>query len=153
MPAFDVTIQGKRYHVEIPDPGANPLRILVDGQAFDVGIVGSVSEERAPAPLVQLQTGPLPPIGQTPATAKQPPPVSAAPPPEMGKDAIAPMPGTIISLEVAPGDTVDTGQVLCVLEAMKMKNPIRAARAGTVQEIFVKVGQAVTYGDSLVRLA
>ena len=47
MPAFDVTIQGKTYHVEIPDPGASPLQVVVDGQPFEVGIVGTEIEASA----------------------------------------------------------------------------------------------------------
>jgi acetyl-CoA/propionyl-CoA carboxylase biotin carboxyl carrier protein len=62
------------------------------------------------------------------------------------------MPGTILSVEVTPGQTVESGQVVCVLEAMKMKNPLRAARGGTVLQIMVQVGQGVAYGDVLVRL-
>ena len=49
MPTFDVTIQGKTYHVEIPDPGATPLQVIVDGEPFDVEVAGV--ESTAPAVL------------------------------------------------------------------------------------------------------
>lgn len=62
------------------------------------------------------------------------------------------MPGTILSVEVKVGQTVETGQVVAVLEAMKMKNPIRAGFEGTVSEIEAAPGQTVAYGDVLVRL-
>jgi len=62
------------------------------------------------------------------------------------------MPGTILSVDVQQGQRVEGGQVVCVLEAMKMKNPIRSSRGGTVLEVAVQVGQNVTYGDLLVRL-
>ncbi len=65
----------------------------------------------------------------------------------------APMPGTILTVDVTIGQAVESGQVVCVLEAMKMKNPIRAHAAGTVTEIAVQAGQTVAYGDLLIRLA
>jgi biotin carboxyl carrier protein len=70
-----------------------------------------------------------------------------------GHDVVSPMPGTILSVDVKPGAFVEVGQVVCVLEAMKMKNPIRASFAGTVAEVNVNAGQNVAYGDVLVRLA
>jgi len=63
------------------------------------------------------------------------------------------MPGTIVSVEVQPGDTVEVGQDLCILDAMKMNNRIRASRAGTVNAVHVQAGQQVQYGDLLVTLA
>jgi biotin carboxyl carrier protein len=62
------------------------------------------------------------------------------------------MPGTILSVEATVGQRVESGQVLCVLEAMKMKNPIRAVQASIVAEILVQPGQTVSHGAALVRL-
>ncbi|MCB0960635.1 MAG: biotin/lipoyl-binding protein, partial [Acidimicrobiales bacterium] len=59
-----------------------------------------------------------------------------------GKIAV-PMQGTIVRVEVAVGDTVEAGQVVCVLEAMKMENNVAADVAGTVAEVKVEAGQAV----------
>jgi len=58
--------------------------------------------------------------------------------------------GHIIDIAVKPGDEVSTGQTLCSLEAMKMKNTIRSARDGVIASVDVTVGQPVTYGDVLV---
>jgi biotin carboxyl carrier protein len=63
------------------------------------------------------------------------------------------MPGTILSVEVKEGQQVEVGQVLCVLEAMKMKNPLRATRAGTITEICIAAGMTVPYGEVLIRTA
>ena len=69
-----------------------------------------------------------------------------------GVEVKAPMPGTIISVLVKPGESIKAGQVLCVLEAMKMENEIVAPEDGTVQEVRVSKGAVVEAGASLVRL-
>ncbi len=67
-----------------------------------------------------------------------------------GKSVLAPIPGVIIAISVKPGDSVTRGQELCVLEAMKMKNAIRATRDGKIAEIHVSVGQTVNHSAPLV---
>jgi acetyl-CoA/propionyl-CoA carboxylase biotin carboxyl carrier protein len=62
----------------------------------------------------------------------------------------APMQGTIVKVLVAPGDTVEAGQAVLVLEAMKMENHINAETSGTVAEIRVAAGDTVGTGDVLV---
>ena len=64
----------------------------------------------------------------------------------------APMPGTIIGVNVQIGDSVKAGQVLCILEAMKMENEIVAPEDGRISEITVSKGAQVESGDTLVRL-
>jgi biotin carboxyl carrier protein len=61
------------------------------------------------------------------------------------------MPGEILSVDVAVGASVSRGQSLMVLEAMKMKNELKAPRDGVVAEIYVSAGQSVKFGETLVR--
>lgn len=144
MPTFDVTIQGKLYHVEIPNPGASPLQVIVDGQPFEVAVAGT---EISATPAAAPQPASLPPMPNVPV-ARPAAPVGG----NGGHDVIAPMPGTIISVDVKAGQQVEAGQVVCVLEAMKMKNPIRVTVAATIAEVLAQPGQNVAYGDILVRL-
>lgn len=65
----------------------------------------------------------------------------------------SPMPGRVLKILVAEGDTVAPGQSIAVVEAMKMENEIKATRAGQVAEIFVQAGATVEAGAKLVRLS
>jgi acetyl-CoA/propionyl-CoA carboxylase biotin carboxyl carrier protein len=69
-----------------------------------------------------------------------------------GETIDAEMQGTILSVNVAEGDTVESGDVICVLEAMKMENDVIAERGGTVAQVAVEEGQSVNQGDVLVVL-
>ncbi len=66
---------------------------------------------------------------------------------------LAPMPGKIVALQVKAGDTVEKGQALVVIEAMKMQNELNAPRSGVVQEVLVKAGDAVEADQKLVIIA
>jgi acetyl-CoA/propionyl-CoA carboxylase, biotin carboxylase, biotin carboxyl carrier protein len=71
-----------------------------------------------------------------------------------GRDAvISPMQGTVLAVEVAEGDEVEAGQVLCIVEAMKMENEVHAHRAGRVTDLSVVVGQAVKTGQIICVVA
>jgi acetyl-CoA/propionyl-CoA carboxylase biotin carboxyl carrier protein len=59
------------------------------------------------------------------------------------------MQGTVLSVAVTDGDAVDAGQVICIVEAMKMENEVRSHRAGTVERLSVATGQPVTTGQTI----
>jgi acetyl-CoA/propionyl-CoA carboxylase biotin carboxyl carrier protein len=69
-----------------------------------------------------------------------------------GDSVVSPMQGTVLKVEVADGDAVEPGTVVCVVEAMKMENEIVAHRGGTVAELTVAAGAAVTSGQVICRV-
>ena len=86
----------------------------------------------------------------TPAPAEQTPVAPSAPRTVEGHAVNAPMPGRILTLLVKPGDTVNRGQDVLILEAMKMENSISSGHAGTVKQIFVKEGDSVAADEVLI---
>ncbi|WP_281079543.1 biotin/lipoyl-containing protein, partial [Klebsiella quasivariicola] len=92
-------------------------------------------------------------ISQLTAATPSSAPVQAAAPAGTGTPVTAPLAGTIWKVIVSEGQTVAAGDVLLILEAMKMETEIRAAQAGSVRGIAVKAGDAVSVGDTLLTLA
>jgi biotin carboxyl carrier protein len=145
MAIYQVTVKGKNYQVEIEDLTTQPVRAVVDGQIVEVWIGERELKAVTPRPS---------PAQAAPASR----PVVAAPPrmtsPQAGlgsdTEIRAPMPGSIVSVAVQPGDQVQVGQDLCVLEAMKMNNRLRAPRTGTIAEVRIQPGQQVQHGDVLM---
>ncbi len=136
MPVYRVTVAGKEYRVEVPNPREQPVRAVVDGEVVEVWM-----EESAPV------------AGTAPAPA--PPVVAATPVPiaSQAGDVTAPLPGVVTVISVKVGDSVKPGQELCILEAMKMNNPIRATAGGVVKAVYVTVGQQVQHGTPLFHIA
>lgn len=121
------------------------FRVVVDGRLYEVD-VEEVVEALAPP-----REGP----GASPPTsAPVPAALHEASPPVHG-DGLrveAPLPGVVLEVKVAVGERVSAGQVLAVLEAMKMENEILSPRAGTVAALPVSPGSAVSLGDTIVLL-
>ena len=122
------------------DAGAAVYTVTVNGTAYTVEVAeGGELESVAPVADTASQ-----------ATAAAPASVAQS---EAGAEAVhAPLAGNIFKLEVAAGDTVTSGQVLVILEAMKMETEIRAPHAGRVAEVRVSPGDAVTVGATLLTL-
>lgn len=148
MPVYYVTVHGKQYTVEVPDPHARPVRAIVDGEVIEVNV--------GPAPVSAAATPAAPAAPAAPAPVTTPPvhpaPTPVVPVPVTVEEIKAPLPGTVVSIAVSVGEHVTHGQELCVLEAMKMNNPIRANQPGVVRKIFVTVGQQVQHGAPLLAL-
>lgn len=120
--------------------------INVNGNSYEVEVeeVGGAPSAPVSAPAVAPKAAPK--------AAAAPAPAAAAAPPAGATNVTAPMPGNIVSVKVKVGDSVNAGDVLCVLEAMKMENEIMAPQAGKVVAISTSAGSAVATGDVLVSL-
>ncbi len=136
MRKFIINVNGNSYEVEVEE--------VRDGSP--------VAAPAAPAPKV-APAAPAPAPKAAPAAAPAPAPKAAPAAASAGATTIeAPMPGTILAVNVKVGDAVKKGQVLCVLEAMKMENEIMAAGDGTVASVAVSAGESVNTGQVLVTL-
>ena len=115
------------------------FNITVNGTAYDVHVE-------------ELAAGAAPTAVPAAAPAAAPAPAAPAAAAE-GTAVESPMPGTILNVNVNAGATVKTGDVLVVLEAMKMENEIKAAADGTVTAVHVRKGDSVESGTPLVTIA
>ncbi len=129
---YKVTLNGRTYEVEVE---AGKAMLLDEYEAI------------APAPVAAAPVAAAP-VAAAPAAAPAAPAVTGA-----GEPVTAPMPGNILKVNVNVGDQVKEGQVLVVLEAMKMENEIMAPKAGTITQVVVSKGSTVDTGAPLVVLA
>ena len=112
-------------------------RVNVNGTQYDITLEVLEGEAAAAAPKAAPAAAPAAPAAKAPA----------------GAQAInAPMPGTILAVNVKPGQAVKRGDVLVVLEAMKMENEIFSPATGTVVGVHVKKGDAVNSDDLLISI-
>ena len=127
---YKVTLNGRTYEVEV-----------------EAGKAMLIDEYEAIAPAAPVAA----PVAAAPVAAPAAAPV-AAPSVSVsgGESIIAPMPGNILKVNVSVGQTVKEGDVLVVLEAMKMENEIMAPKAGTVSQVLVSKGSSVDTGAPLV---
>lgn len=139
---YVVKVNGKEYDVEVEKLGG-PYASLSRSTAYVQGVPVAVAPVAAPAP------APAPVAAPAPAPA---PKAAPAPSSSGGVDVVSPMPGKVFKLVAQPGDQVAEGQVVMILEAMKMENEIVAPQAGTVDAILVKEGDLVETDTVLATL-
>jgi glutaconyl-CoA/methylmalonyl-CoA decarboxylase subunit gamma len=141
---IQVVIDNQSYTVEIDDIDARPVRATVHGEEFEVWPEDAEEMEvsQAAAPVISV------PEGEPVSSALEPPENTSG-----GRDVLSPLPGVIVAILVKPGDAVTRGQELCTLEAMKMKNAIRANQEGEIASIEVAVGDQVNHGQVLITFA
>lgn len=127
-----------------PVPGSEP--VASDAGIYTVNVNGvRYTVEVSPGGDVTA----LAPVGSQTASAT---PVSQAPL-AAGEDVPSPLSGNIFRVDVAPGDVVAEGDLLIILEAMKMETEIRAPKSGTVAAVYTKVGDTVATGDAILSIA
>ncbi len=162
---YFVTIEGVEHHVDVT-PSSTGFEVIYDGKPVEVDMLelnGSLSlriggrmvdltAEGAPPTLGVVASGRRVYLDVQSARMKA---ASAAG--SKSKSAgngllNSPMPGRVLKLLAKVGDHVEAGTALVVVEAMKMENELRSARAGTVVEIFVKPGDTVEGGAKLIRV-
>lgn len=160
MRRYTITVNGTQKVVDVEAVGADLFRVRLDGRLVDV----SLDDHRdlahsAVTPAIQARQRVAPaPVASAPAASAPAASAPAAAPVAPGgakggaRDKMtAPMPGVILSVDVAPGASVTRGQSLMILEAMKMKNELKAPRDGVIAEIYVTANQQVKFGETLVR--
>lgn len=138
---YNFKLAGKKYSAEVEEGEGDKLTITLNGKKYDV----EIEKPQAAAPVVRPVAAPTP---QRTAA-----PVATAPRPSAGGKSInSPLPGVVLDIKVNVGDTVQVGQVVMVVEAMKMENNIEATQAGTVTKILKQKGDPVMEGDALIQL-
>jgi biotin carboxyl carrier protein len=127
-----VKVNGRQYVVEVGDLDTSPVTVVVDGHSYQVEIGDQPAE-------VQVR-----PADQE-KTEEQDARVDTN-----ESRVLAPLPGDILEVSVESGQHVNTGDPLCIIDAMKMRNEIRSPRDGCIAEVKVSIGQVVEYGDVLI---
>ena len=129
---YKVTLKGKTYEVEV-DQG--------EAMILDEYEANAPAPAAAPAPVAAPAAAPAPAA-----------PAAAAPVAVAGEQVVSPMPGTIVKVNVKAGQAVKSGEVLAVLEAMKMENEIMAPHDATVVQVLTDVGAKVDTGTPIIVL-
>lgn len=133
---YRLKVDGRWFEVEVESVDQRPILAVVDGEPLEVwpedkGVANQPEE---------------PGEGDTSTSIPMKSQIESRP---ALWEVRAPIPGTIVSIAVNPGDQVAYGDELCVLEAMKMKNKIRSTRAGTIGAVRVAINQTVQHGQVL----
>jgi biotin carboxyl carrier protein len=133
---YVVKVADQYYEVEIVDIHARPIIARVEGQEFEVipedGAKLAIQKERKELRSIEVAKHTSSP-NTTPG------------------ELTAPLPGTVNEIFVRTGEYVEAGQVMLIIEAMKMKNSIRSTRAGKITEVLVGAGDTVAHKQTLVR--
>ena len=143
---YTVKIADKTYEVEVENVYTRPIIARVDGQTFEVmpenGVqLDSEKEAGGAISIAEKSDSGLKPLPAASPTSNQA---------LSGKTLTSPLPGTVIEVFVKKGDTVEAGQVLLIIEAMKMKNSIRSPREGKIAAVMASAGQTVTHKQALL---
>lgn len=146
---YKITVNNKTYEVEIENINVRPVIAYVDGDRFEV-----MPENSEQAEAGKETDGIKNKTEKKSFNPNQPSVVAPSPNPALsGNTQTAPLPGTVIEVFVKAGEKVEAGQVLVIIEAMKMKNSIRSVYSGVVSNVFVSIGQSVAHKQPLIKFA
>jgi pyruvate carboxylase subunit B len=122
---LSLLIEGRSYETHV-DGARNKFHVALVGSAFDVILEDELSSR----------------VSSKGAGAAE----------DEGRAVVAPMPGLVVQIKVSPGDRVESGQAVAIVEAMKMQNELSAPAPGVVAEVHVKSGDAVATGQTLLTM-
>ena len=158
MKTYKYKVQGVDYEVEIAEVEGKIAKVNVNGIPFEIEMQKPINAAKHPALAntkrsASAPAAPLAPVAAAPAQpAAKPQPAQPAATAGAGTPVKAPLPGTINAINVKVGDTVAVGDVVIILEAMKMQNNIEAENAGTVTSILVNQGDTVMEGAVMLTI-
>lgn len=135
MKKYNITVNGTTYEVVVEEAGEVTQAPAMAAPVFSAPVAAPAAPTPAAAP-----AAPVAPKAQAPAGA------------EGANKVIAPMPGTILDVKVSAGQTVKKGDVICVLEAMKMENDIPAPCDGTIASVNIQKGASVNANDIIATI-
>ena len=153
MSKYQYKVQGVDYEVEIQEVEGNIAKVNVNGIPFEVELQKPINAAKHPTLSTPKVEMPNPtavaaaPVQKSVAAAPQQPQATGS-----GTPLKAPLPGTITEVKVQVGQQVNVGDVVLILEAMKMQNNIEAEYAGQVTSISVKQGDTVMEGSVLLTI-
>jgi len=158
MKRYTIAIGDKTYIIGLQQEDENHYRALAGGEVYELKVLAEEESDLTIPAVEIMEAGKEKPAlthkapDLLPRSPKSEPPELPGSPAaeELPAELHAPMPGVIIEISVPPGAQVARGEQLLVLEAMKMKNPIRSPRDGIVDKIAVQAGQSVNYDDLLL---
>ncbi|NRD23644.1 acetyl-CoA carboxylase biotin carboxyl carrier protein subunit [Winogradskyella litoriviva] len=138
MKSYKFKVNENGYTVNIKSHEDNVINLEVNGTTYDVILKADVKKTKTPTLVRAASKQPAVPLKVDPKSTKT--------------KIVAPIPGTILSLNVKVGDTIKENDLLLVLEAMKMENNIIAEKSGVVTSIKVQVGEQVLQDALLIEL-
>jgi biotin carboxyl carrier protein len=147
MSDYVLKIGETEYRATVKELTPETARVVVNDTEYEVELV-EIGRRQRPEPEVAK---PRPTVMPAPASPVATPRTSAE---VAGPGGVAaPLPGLILQIKVAEGDSVQAGQPVVIMEAMKMENAVPASHNGTVRKIYVSEGDSVGEGDVLLEIA
>ena len=138
MKNFKFRVNSNNYKVNIKSHEGNVIDLEVNGTSYSIQMKEEIKKTKTPTLVRAASKRPAEPLKVNPSSSKS--------------KIVAPIPGTVLSIDVKVGDTLKIGDRMLVLEAMKMENNIVCEKAGTITDIKIAVGQQVLQDEVMIEL-